>query len=317
MMSLTTKQILALQSLKGFGKVTINRIIESSVKWSSIYDEKSFYDFLQAYFTRNKVRATCPTFAEFARAIDYAENVLSKSSEKGISVFSKFDSSYPPQLLETVDETGKSDIPLVIHCRGNLEALKMPGIAIIGTREPTESGSKSATYFASQFAKLGFNIVSGLAIGCDSYAHMGALQSDGVTTAVLAGGLDLIYPKENQGLSDMILSNNGLLLSENPIGVVTNKFNLVARDRIQSALSKVTIVIQTSVKGGTMHAANTTLLAGKRLWVVDYKNPNESNCDGNHLLLTKGARSISSKNLEAEYKSLLNETRRTTCTSKV
>lgn len=317
MMSLTPKQILTLQSLKGFGKVTINKILESSDKWSSADDDKSFYEFLQVYFTRNKVRVTCPTFAEFTQAIDFAENILSKSSEKGISLISRFDSSYPQQLLETFDETGKSDIPLIIYCKGNLDALKMPGIAVIGTREPTDSGSKASTFFASEFAKLGFNIVSGLAVGCDSYAHMGALKSDGVTTAVLAGGLDLIYPKVNQGLADEILSNNGLLLSENPIGVVTNKFNLVARDRIQSALSRATIVIQTGVRGGTMHAANTTLLAGKCLWVVDYKNPNESNCDGNHLLLTKGARSISSKNLEAEYKSLLNEIQRTTCTSKV
>lgn len=305
-MGLSTKQILALQSLKGFGKVTIKRIIESSDKWS-FTDDKSFYEFLQVFFTRNKVRVTCPAFVEFTHAIDSAEDILYRSREKGISIFSIFDSSYSPQLLETIDETGKSDIPFIIYCKGNLDALKIPGVAIIGTREPTDSGSKAATFFASKFSKFGFNIVSGLAIGCDSYAHMGALQSNGITTAVLAGGLDSIYPKENQCLADKILSNNGLLLSENPIGVVANKYNLVARDRIQSALSKATIVVQTGIKGGTMHAANTTLLAGKRLWVVDYKNPHESNCDGNLLLLTKGGRSISSKNFEAEYKSLLNE----------
>ena len=305
-MGLSAKQILALQTLKGFGKVTIKKIIESSDHWP-FTDDKSFYDFLQVFFTRNKVRATCPTFVELVHAIDYAEEVLYKSSEKGISIFSLFDSSYPPQLLETIDETGKSDIPLIIYCKGNLEALKKPGVAVIGTREPTDAGSKAATFFASEFSKIGFNIVSGLALGCDTYAHMGALQSNGITTAVLAGGLDSIYPKENQCLADKILSNNGLLLSENPIGVVANKYNLVARDRIQSALSKATIVIQTGIKGGTMHAANTTLLAGKRLWVVDYKNPHESNSDGNLLLLTKGARSISSKNFAADYKSLLNE----------
>ena len=303
-MCLSTKQILALQSLKGFGKVTINKIVQSSGSKSISDDDKSLYYYLQEYFSHNKVRATLPTIIDYEHAIASAEIILEKSYTEGISIISRFDSSFPSQLYETIDENGKSDIPLLIHCKGNLNALNMPGIAVIGTREPTDAGAKAATFLASEFAKAGFNIVSGLALGCDSYAHMGALQADGITTAILAGGLDLIYPKNNQSLADRIVSTNGLLISENPVGVTTNKYNLVSRDRIQSSLSVATIVVQTEIKGGTMHAANTTLLAGKRLWVVDYKNPDEPKCDGNHLLLNKGASLISSKNFESEIRQL-------------
>lgn len=304
-MCLSSKQILALQSLKGFGKVTINKILDHSVETSFVGDDQALYLFLQDYLIKNKVRVTCPNYLEFEHAIDCAKKIVDISYAKGVSIISRFDPQYPKQLQVTIDETGKLDIPVLIHCKGNIDALKVPGIAIIGTRQPTIAGSKAAEFFGYEFAKVGFNVVSGLALGCDSFAHHGALNVGGITTAVLAGGLDHIYPRENHDLADMILNNNGLLLSENPIGTQTNKYNLVARDRIQSALSLATLVVQTGIKGGTMHAAKATLISNKRLWVVDYKNPDEFNCDGNKYLLTQGAKPISSKNFEFEYKSII------------
>ena len=191
-------------------------------------------------------------------------------------------------------EKGKPDVPVLVHCLGNLDILEKSSLAIIGTRNPNEAGIKAADFFASEFASYGVNIISGLAVGCDSIAHEAALSVNGTTTAVLAGGLDNIYPKENRGLAERILCAGGLLISENPVFTQTNKYNLVARDRIQAALGDATLVIQTGVSGGTMHAAKATLSAGKPLFVVDYKDSAPDVVHGNLLLKGQGAIGLSS-----------------------
>lgn len=115
-----------------------------------------------------------------------------------------------------VDETGKPNAPLVLYYRGNLDVLDKPGIAVIGTREPSPNGEKAGLHFAAEFAKRGYNIVSGIAIGCDTTDHKGA------TTAFLANGLDWdsIYPKENLKLAkEMVYNGGGLLLSEYAIDI--------------------------------------------------------------------------------------------------
>ena len=106
--------------------------------------------------------------------------------------------------------------------------------------------------------------------------------------------MDAIYPKENAALAESILQSGGLLISENPIKTLTNKYNLVARDRLQAALGDATLVIQTSVNGGTMHAAKATLSAGKPLFVVDYKDSTADVVQGNLLLKDQGAIGLSS-----------------------
>lgn len=174
----------------------------------------------------------------------------------------------------------------------------MPAIAVIGTREATPEGISGGTYIAGEFAKQGLNIVSGLAIGCDTCGHRGALNVGGKTTAFLANGLnhDSIYPSENQELAEEIVNKGGLLLSEYSIGQTVNRYSLVARDRLQAGLSLATLVIQTGIKGGTMHAATTTLKAGKPLYTMKFKDESTNNhekCLGNAHLVKQGARYIS------------------------
>lgn len=151
-------------------------------------------------------------------------------------------------------------------------------------------------YFASRFASQGVNIVSGLAIGCDTAVHEGALLVGGATTAFLGGGLDEIYPRENEGMARRIVDNGGLLLSEYPIGMPGNKYTLVARDRLQAGLASATLVIQCSRHSGTMHASKATLSAGKPLLVVDYKSGvDPSRTEGNEYLKSIGAMGLSSE----------------------
>lgn len=228
----------------------------------------------------------------------YANRIIEASEAKGIGLVGFYDGDFPAELRRTVDEKGKLDPPLLLWYRGDLSITKMPGFAVIGTREPTTEGFNGGKYLAGQFAKCGYNIVSGLAIGCDTCGHEGALSVGGKTTAILANGLDhdSIYPKENQDLAESIVKNGGLLLSEYPINTIVNRYNLVARDRLQSGLSKATLVVMTGVKGGTMHAATATLKANKPLYVMHFKN-DETNkhekCLGNAYLVEQGARYIS------------------------
>jgi DNA processing protein len=116
-----------------------------------------------------------------------------------------------------------------------------------------------------------------------------------------------VYPPENKKLADSILDNGGLLMSEYAIGMGVNRYNLVARDRLQAGLADATIVIQTGIHGGTMHAVNATLQAGKPLFVVEYSKPVLSDkIQGNkYLKESKGAQGISAINTQDVIKGLI------------
>ena len=105
---------------------------------------------------------------------------------------------------------------------------------------------------------MNFNIVSGLAIGCDTAGHISIIDASGITTAVTAHGLDTVYPAENRGLAEKIYENNGILISEYFVNTRGLPNYFVERDRIQAGLSLGTIVIETDIKGGTMHTVNFT-----------------------------------------------------------
>ena len=232
------------------------------------------------------------TLADLSDANKIARKIIDESEKQNIGYVGFYDEDFPEALRSTINEDGKQEPPLILWYRGDLSITKMPGLAVIGTREPTDEGFSGGQYLAGEFAKRGFNIVSGLAIGCDTSGHKGALKVGGKTTAILANGLDhnSIYPPENQDLAEEIVEKGGLLLSEYYIGKSVNRYFLVARDRLQSGLAKATLVVQTGVKGGTMHAATATHLAGKPLFTVLYKDDtlnNHEKCQGNAYLVEK------------------------------
>jgi len=146
-----------------------------------------------------------------------------------------------------------SDPPALLHVLGNVDAIKKDSIAIVGTREPTEYGITAAKKLGALFSERGYVVVSGLAEGIDAAAHRGALEVNGLTVAVLAHGLDTVYPSKNKELADTILRNNGALISEYPWGTKVNRSYFIARDRIQSGLSLGVFVVETDIEGGTMH----------------------------------------------------------------
>lgn len=128
---------------------------------------------------------------------------MDASDQANIGIVGYYDEEFPDVLRKTVNEEGKLDPPLLLWYRGNFSITQLPGFAVIGTREATPEGVAGGTSLAGEFAKRGFNIVSGLAIGCDACGHKGALKVGGKTTAILTNGLDhdSIYPPANELLN--------------------------------------------------------------------------------------------------------------------
>lgn len=281
-MALSNEFIITLLSIKGIGPAKINKIHNAS-EGNNIFSLED----LHALTVDTVGGKTSPTYDDMVLAHLKAKHIITKSKELGIGIVSKFDAEFPKELFTTVNENGNSAIPLILYYKGDLSITSKPALAIIGTREPTPEGVHAAKHFAGAFASIGVNIVSGLALGCDSAGHRGALDVGGATTAFLANGLDSIYPKENDMLAEEIVNKGGLLLTEYPIGTGATKYNLVARDRLQAGLANATLVIQTGIKGGTMHAVKATLLSKKPLLVIDYSKDLGDKISGNRYLKKK------------------------------
>lgn len=255
---------------------------------------------LHAIVTTMKQNKTLKRFPDleledFEEAATISERIIQRSKDEGIGMVCYYDENYPEMLRNTVDEAGKPAIPLLLYYKGDLSIAHQTCLAVIGTREVTPMGEKAGLYLSREFARRGVVITSGLALGCDTCGHKGALDVEGKTIAFLAHGLDTIYPAENKQLADDIVSHGGLLLSEYPIGTGVNRYNLVARDRLQAGLSKAILVIQTGIKGGTMHAANTALMSGKPLytiWFNDEATREHEKSKGNEYLVNHGAKYI-------------------------
>ena len=313
-MGLKTSQIVKILQLKGLGKKTAIKICDRAQ--DEVLDSDSELKEFVLGCIANKWVKRLPIFSqnEFAEAFQKGEDICKKSEQSGVRILSIYDNDFPYQLRNIPDN------PILLSFRGDYKRLNnLTGIAIIGTREPTPEGINSGEYFGEMLGKEGFNIVSGLAIGCDSAAHRGCLKGRGFTTAILAHGLHTVYPKENKELAEDIVASGGVLLSEYFFGVGALANYFVERDRLQAGLSNATIVIQSGIKGGTMHAVNATIKANKILAAVKYKpDINSDKVKGNEMLINqKKAYSLMSSNLEEFVRLLKNTTIQKTQTANI
>lgn len=196
---------------------------------------------------------------EWKPAFEAAWRIVNDSIEAGIRILSFDDPDYPMPLRSIPDP------PPFLYVRGTLPNWD-DAVAIIGTREPDDIALELTSQTVEALAtERDVVIVSGLALGIDTRAHERAVAKGLRTVAVLANGLDTVYPKANAALAGEIIENGGALISEIPIGQRVTSFNLVARDRLQSGLSLATILIQSSVDGGSMHTARFTLEQSRTL----------------------------------------------------
>ena len=173
------------------------------------------------------------------------------------------DENYPEQLKFI------SDNPVVLTCLGNIDLLKRKQVAVVGARSVSVLGLKLTRKMAGTLAKKGYVVTSGLARGVDSLAHLGALDENGATIAVLGSSVDFCYPAENKELYDSILANGGLIISENKVGSgIISKHQFPKRNRIITALSEAVVVTECTKKSGSLITAKLALEMGKELFAV-------------------------------------------------
>ena len=285
-MALNTELLITLQQLKGFGNKTI-------LELSKVLSARTIDELCDEWHSLKGKKFAKVTKQDLCVVNRLACRIIEASELEGIGIISYYEEAFPEILKTCVDEDGKQNPPIVLYYRGDINALKKPGVAVIGTREPTPMGIKAGVFFAGELAKKGFNIVSGLAIGCDTTGHEGALSVGGITTAFLANSLSWndIYPQENVDLAHKIVESGGLLLSEYPLGYKGGRYAFIARDRLQAGLSYATVVVQTGERGGTMHAVNATLASNKPLYAIKYNHDTElqhQKVQGNIKLLKEG-----------------------------
>lgn len=185
-----------------------------------------------------------------------------KASKKHKIKIALLGSKYYPKNLSEIHNP-----PAIIYFRGKGFYNKhIKSIGCVGTREITDFGINAVNSIVPKLVNEDFVIVSGLAEGTDTLSHKTCIENKGITIAVLAHGLDMIYPKQNEALADEILKNNGLLVSEYPIGTKPDKFRFIDRNRIISGLSKSIVVIEAKEKSGTMHTANFAIEQNKPIF---------------------------------------------------
>jgi DNA processing protein len=190
---------------------------------------------------------------------------------------------YPPLLKQT------SRLPSILYVRGSTELLHMPQIAIVGSRRMTRVGQQNALSWSRFLAHSGFTVTSGLALGVDGAAHQGALQaSRGGTIAVMATGIDKIYPKQHRLLAEQIVDSGGCLVTEFQPGTEPFAQHFPQRNRIISGLSLGVLVVEAAVKSGSLITARTALEQNREVFAIPGSIHNAQS-KGCHLLIKQGA----------------------------
>lgn len=191
----------------------------------------------------------------------FAQKIDDEFYKIGISAVTYVSNDYPEKLKVIADP------PLVLYLKGDKSLLNKKSISIVGTRSPSEYGKIVCEKFTKVLSNAGLVTVSGLAYGIDTVVAETTLKENGKTIAVLAGGLDSIYPASNTNLAEKI-SMNGLLVSEVRPGVKPVNYAFVARNRIVSALSLGTLIIEAGKHSGTMTTARFAIEQSRELFVV-------------------------------------------------
>jgi DNA processing protein len=202
----------------------------------------------------------------------------------GLTILTLEDPRYPP-LLKVVP-----DAPPLLYIRGNLTESDTHAIAVVGTRRATTYGKTIAAELAGGLARNGITVISGLALGIDGTAHRAALDSGGRTIAVLAHGLDTIYPSEHTALAEAI-TNQGVLISELPLGSRPDRGHFVPRNRLISGLSLGVVVVEASESSGAIKTADYALDQGREVFAVP-GNASSPTSRGTNALIRNGAKMV-------------------------
>lgn len=212
------------------------------------------------------------------------ESEMESLREENIAVLCAWEPEYPALLGEARNP------PPVVCIAGRVLPEDEPAIAIVGTRSPTEEGAAMTRGLARAFAEAETTVVSGLARGCDTAAHVGALEGGGRTIAVLGSGIRVVHPRENLDLARDIFER-GAVISEQPPTAHPTVGRLMARNRLQSALCRGVLVVESGEKGGAMETARRGIEQSRAVCAVKWPEPKELS-RGPDKLLREGARAV-------------------------
>ena len=243
------------------------------------------YDSINQIVTRgyDKLIAGILTQEEYNKVVDVATSGAIKHHLEGLKLNNIgiicIDDEFYPECLRQIHEP-----PCVLYYKGDISLLLTDCIAIVGSRNCSRYGSDQAKLFASELCKAGFTIVSGLAEGIDSCAHLGALEVKGKTIAVMAGGLNNIYPPTNTNLAKRIVDNGGLLISENPPTFIPKTYSFIQRNRIIAGIILGVFSPEMGQKSGAMHTINFANDEGRQIFVLPGNVTNTTNAGTNNLI---------------------------------
>lgn len=220
-------------------------------------------EFLKSFFSEDNIEKILFVFDKLNLYKIEIEKIIKNCEEKNIKIFYYSYENYPKNLINIKES------PYVIFVKGNLpsnEELEK-SFAIVGTRKPSKEGIDFTRDIGNYLSKNNIYDISGLALGIDTEGHNMSLQKTG---AILGQGLDLeIYPRENIKLAEMILENNGFLLSELIPQAELSLFSLIKRDRLQSALTSGIVIAETDIKGGTVNTFKYAREQKKKIFISD------------------------------------------------
>lgn len=214
------------------------------------------------------------------------EAALNWAGQAGNHLLTLADAGYPQNLLTS------DDPPLLLYAKGNTGMLNRPMLAVVGSRNATAQGVRDAEAFAQALGNAGLTIVSGLALGIDAAAHRGALTTDAGTVAVTGTGPDRIYPAKNESLARTI-AENGVVISEFPLGTPALASNFPRRNRIIAGLGLGCLVVEAALRSGSLITARLAAESGREVFSMpgSIHSPLSRGC---HQLIRQGAKLVES-----------------------
>lgn len=273
------KYLIALNHIKTIGPRTVAKLV---AHWPDL--SQLFHCSMDELLQLNIPKTQACAIASFN--FDQIEADFRWQETNGNHLLTWCDPDYPALLKEIPNP------PIVLYAKGDLSCFAQPTIAVVGTRKPSITGCETARQFSFELASKGVVIVSGLALGVDAQAHQGCLDAQGKTVAVMATGIDCIYPRSHNKLAQLICEN-GLLISEFPLKSAPVAGHFPRRNRIISGLSLATLVVEAATKSGSLITARYALEQNRDVLAIpgSIYNPNSRGC---HHLLQQGAKLITS-----------------------
>lgn len=274
-----TEYYIWLQAVLGYGSAKLNAVLREFGSPAALFESSAEQIVKSGIFMSDEIKKINKI------PLEYAVGILENCNKIGCRVITPDMEEYPARLLNIIDP------PCAVYVMGKFPDFDdEAAVSMVGSRKPTESGRKAAVSLAARLARAGMVIVSGGALGIDYCSHMGALSAGGVTVCVMPCGVDINYPSQNSEMRRNV-RKKGCLISEMPPGTGVSKGAFHIRNRIISALSLGTVIIEAGEKSGTLITANSAIDQGRDVFVIPgaVDSPQYA---GSNRLISDGARPL-------------------------